>query len=135
MAEKRSISISDKLYREIKEYCEVNNLKLNIFVEGLVRDAFNIERYGATPFANLPQEVKTEDPPKTPPPTLPHDEYAALLFKEKIEDGMKGADKQMEEIVENSPNIEEVREAVDELVFENKSEDKPKKPRKITRLN
>lgn len=137
MADKHSISISDKLYGELKEYCELNNLKLNIFVEGLVQSAFNVERYGSAPFA-LEKELA---PPPKKETTQPVDDYLKVLEKakefDKVIDGMREADKQMEEIVDSIPNIQEVRDAIDELVIneEPKPVDEPVKKKKKIKLN
>ena len=135
MSEKHSISISDRLYSDIKEYCQLNDLKINVFVEELIRKSFNVEKFGETPFS---KKEETEQEPEPKKPVI--DEYAkeieASKFSEKILDGMKTAEKQMAEMVETTPNIQEVQEAVDNIVFDEKPapEEKPKK-RKITRLN
>ena len=47
---KHNISIGERLYKEIKDYCELNSLKLNEFVEGLLKKSFIIEKYGEAPF-------------------------------------------------------------------------------------
>ena len=44
------MEIDKKLYSEIKQYCELNNLKITHFVNEILRKAFNIEKYGNTPF-------------------------------------------------------------------------------------
>ena len=135
MAEKHSVSISDRLYSELKEYCQLNDLKLNIFVEDLIRSAFNVERYGETPFSLNKDE--TPSPKKEILP--PAEDYRKVLETakklDKIIDGIKEGEEEMAAIVESTTNIEDVREAVDNLVFENKTVEEPKKKRKITRLN
>ena len=63
MAEKHNISISDKLYNNIREYCQLNQLKVNSFVEDLLRNALNIEKFGVSPFG--PTNISTKvDAPK-----------------------------------------------------------------------
>ncbi len=69
---KHSISISDKLYQSIKRYCQLNDLKLNTFVEGLLLKAFNVEKYGETPFQNI-------EPVPVAQPIKVVDDYAEQL--------------------------------------------------------
>lgn len=132
MAEKHSVSISEKLYNEIKEYCQLNELKLNIFVEDLIRDAFNVERYGATPFDKKP-EIK---PPEQKQP-IPDNDYVKSLevvkdFHKKILEGVMETEEKEKEAVEDVKPVD-----VSEIIFEEpKTEPEEKKPkRKITRLN
>ena len=51
------IDIDNKLHKQIKEYCGANDLKINDFVNELLKKAFNIERYGLSPFEQTPQTV------------------------------------------------------------------------------
>ena len=50
MAEKHSVSIDGKLYSDLKEYCDYNHLKLNAYVEELIRKQFTVEKFGTSPF-------------------------------------------------------------------------------------
>lgn len=43
------MAIDNKLYDEIKEYCKLNNLKVNEFINKIIRTGFNIEKYGNCP--------------------------------------------------------------------------------------
>ena len=44
--------INDKLYQEIKEYCELNNIEdIDKEINRLLRIGFNIEKYGVSPFS------------------------------------------------------------------------------------
>ena len=57
------MEIDKKLYKDIKSYCELNNLKVSDFINGLLRKAFNIEKYGEKPMLikNNNEEVKFEN--------------------------------------------------------------------------
>lgn len=44
------MEIEKKLYDDIKSYCKLNNLKVNTFINNLLRKAFNVEKYGESPF-------------------------------------------------------------------------------------
>jgi hypothetical protein len=51
--------IETKLHNEIKEYCKLNNLKVNIFINELLKKAFMREKYGEAPF-NVKPKISTE---------------------------------------------------------------------------
>ena len=44
------MQLDNKLYNEIKEYCELNGLKTRDFIHRILKDAFLREKYGDTPF-------------------------------------------------------------------------------------
>ena len=46
------MQLDKELYNEIKEYCELNELKTRDFIHQMLKDAFLIEKYGKTPFSN-----------------------------------------------------------------------------------
>lgn len=48
------MEIDSGLYKEIKDYCKFNNLVAKDYINGLLRKAFNEDRYGKAPFANIP---------------------------------------------------------------------------------
>ena len=75
--ERTQVSISRKLYTDIKEYCTLNGLKLSEYVDGLLKDAFLRDKYGDRPFvANKPHEIeeKEEISPEIPPVGEKNDE-------------------------------------------------------------
>ena len=49
--------IDKKLHLEIKEYCKLNNLKMGEFINELLRKAFNIEKYGISPFSPIEKNI------------------------------------------------------------------------------
>lgn len=51
--------IETKLHNEIKEYCKLNNLKINVFINELLKKAFMREKYGEAPF-NVKPKISTE---------------------------------------------------------------------------
>jgi hypothetical protein len=60
--------IETKLHNEIKEYCKLNNLKINVFINELLKKAFMREKYGEAPF-NVKPKISTElNVPELPPP-------------------------------------------------------------------
>jgi hypothetical protein len=53
--------INDKLYQEIKEYCELNNIEdIDKEINRLLRIGFNIEKYGTSPFSFIPENKVKE---------------------------------------------------------------------------
>lgn len=52
---KHNISVGENLYKDLKEYCELNSLKLNEFAESLLKNALMIEKYGDAPFFTAPK--------------------------------------------------------------------------------
>ena len=44
------MEIDKKLYNEIKAYCDLNGLKVKDYINGLLRQAFNKDKYGEKPF-------------------------------------------------------------------------------------
>lgn len=128
---KKSISIDEKLYSEIKEYCELNGLKLNEFVESLLRKTFTLEKFGDVPFGKVdeePEHIVVKTKLINPIDRITVNAKLTPDGELQILDDMKKADEEMQEIVKNTENLEEVQEDIDNLVFENK-------PKKVIRLN
>lgn len=61
---KHNIQISDRLYRDIKSYCDVNGLKVSEYVEKLLRHEFTADCYGLIPSIFVKEE-ETEEAEKT----------------------------------------------------------------------
>lgn len=60
--------LDTKLHNEIKEYCKLNGLKVNSFINELLKKAFMREKYGETPF-NVKPKISTElNVPELSPP-------------------------------------------------------------------
>lgn len=127
MAEKHSISIDGKLYSNLKEYCELNNLKLNAYVEELIRKQFTIEKFGTSPFDKM-AEV---EPPRQEKKVI--DE-----FYDKAINGMKEPEETTVQIVEAVGGPDKMQDLITDLIFDEKKEEKPvveKPKKKVTRLN
>lgn len=50
-----SISINDKLYNDIKDYCKLNKIKVTNFCNELLEKSFNNLKYGDIPFGVVEQ--------------------------------------------------------------------------------
>lgn len=57
-----NVKIQSKLYNEIKEYCELNELDIDKYVNDKIREGLMLEKYGNTPFLtyNAPKEEEKE---------------------------------------------------------------------------
>lgn len=125
MAEKHSISIDGKLYADLKEYCDLNGLKLNLYAEELIRKQFSIEKFGATPF-DMMEKPAVQKPEK----------HVIDELYDKAINNMKEAEKTTEKIVESVGGPEKMNDIITDLVFDEKKEEpQPKPKRKVTRLN
>ena len=91
---KHNIQIDDDiLYKQIIEYCKINNLKIGAFVTDMLKKQFAIEQYGDIPFGNfndlkpineikpvLSEDYKTPEPIETKAVFIPYE----LKTKETI---------------------------------------------------
>lgn len=84
------MDIDKKLHDDIKAYCKLNGLKMNEYINKLLRNAFNIDRYGISPFSNNKVEIIKDEKPLTPNETL--------VSNNKKEEGVK------KEEIKNSEN-------------------------------
>lgn len=50
-----SISINENLYNDIRQYCELNGLKINVFCCDLLKKGLNTIKYGDIPFGVVEQ--------------------------------------------------------------------------------
>lgn len=55
------MEIDRKLYNEIKDYCELNNLKPRDYIHSLLKKAFMEDKYGKMPPIFTPKQVKEND--------------------------------------------------------------------------
>lgn len=64
---KHFITITDEnLYNDILEYCKLNNEKINVFCQRILREQLLVEKYADTPFGQVIHEVEL-------PPIIPKD--------------------------------------------------------------
>lgn len=58
-SEKHQIAISENIWQKIKDFCTLNNLKANEYVEKALSDAIITDMYGFGPFiTQKPSDVK-----------------------------------------------------------------------------
>lgn len=58
------MEIDKELYKEIKEYCDLNGIKPKEYANNLLRKAFMEDKYGKTPFKRLTPEMVEESKKK-----------------------------------------------------------------------
>ena len=138
---KHNIQIDDDiLYRQIIEYCKINNLKIGAFVTDMLKKQFAIEQYGDIPFGNfndlepineikpvLSEDYKTPEPIETKAVFIPYE----LKTKETIitnvnTDTSKYTEKETPKKYYSEITIEDVNKAVEII---EKHTAKPKKRR------
>lgn len=90
------MEIDKELYKEIKEYCELNGLKARDYIHNLLKKAFISDKYGDRPMVN-PIKIK------------------------KAEEGIK-AEENFDEIVKCVGGDEKYQKIVSDLIFERKTD-------------
>ena len=107
---KHFITITDEnLYNDIVEYCKLNDEKINIFCQRVLKEQLLIEKYGDTPFGGVTHEFEL-------PPVVPIDANAKDVIQPLINQW-----------------IEENTKAINDKIIENIEKDNKKK-KKIRRL-
>lgn len=117
---KHMIQVKNTLYNDIKEYCDLNNLKVNIFINELIEKSFLIEKYGSSPFNNFREKIN--DTVEIPEPIQ---EVIDNHFWEMLDE-----EKPQEEVI---PVPEELKknfeENITKTIIQPKIENKPKRRR------
>ena len=52
--------LNKKLLKDITEYCKLNDLVIEDYINKLLRDAFTIDKYGSTPQITKEKVIKKE---------------------------------------------------------------------------
>lgn len=55
---KHTVLIDEKLYQDIKEYCQYNNLKTGEFINNMLKEKFMSEKYGDSPFDEFRKKIE-----------------------------------------------------------------------------
>ena len=56
--DKHSVLISEKLFQDIKEYCQYNNLKIGDYINTILKEKFMTEKYGESPFDEFRKKIE-----------------------------------------------------------------------------
>lgn len=73
-----SVTIDDKLYEDLKSYCQLNGLKINAFCNKWITEGLMMAKYGDTPFTNYDEPV--HDPYDS---SSPYDEDSPADYTEE----------------------------------------------------
>lgn len=65
--DKHNISIDGKLWSDIKSFCDTNGLKLNVYCEKLLREAFLSAKFGDIPFGVIGSNTGSQNSPENEP--------------------------------------------------------------------
>jgi len=115
------VQISDKLYKDIFAYCELNQLETSTFIEDLLKKYFIIEKYGSRPaiFEKTDKPEETVVVEKKPEPKV---ETKEELVEIEVP-------KEVKKELEEAPFKEVVNVIIEDS---EKKEEKPKKRRKLS---
>ena len=92
--------ISDKLYNDIKAYCELNNLGIERYIGDLLKEAFMKDKYGEKPnISKKPSPVKQEEKLEKP-----------RLIETKAVENQNDTTEEVEDKQENLQVKEEIKE-------------------------
>ena len=121
-----SISINDKLYSEIKEYCDLNKIKVSSFCEEMLKKTLNEAKYGDIPFGRIGSEQINE----------PNESSSSNNAVEPVEKEPQYLSPLAAEYKKEMPIIdkEEAQKIID-MAINGTDHEKNKKPRKTRVLN
>lgn len=56
-----NVNVKEKLYKQIKDYCSINNLPIGEYINDLLQKAFMVDKYGEKPSVlNTPKKKEKE---------------------------------------------------------------------------
>ena len=112
-----NIEIKDKLYKDIENYCTLNELDINQYINGLLKKSFMLDKYGERPpISNtvksdeiIPIDRPMEAPDKTNLEEIKNQETVVVVLKPIDEpiDSLK--DEPINEPI-NEPTSEPIKE-------------------------
>lgn len=131
-----SITINDELYKELKEYCDLNNLKMSNLCGDLLKKGLNELKYGDIPFGIITKPtalpIKQELIPVQPMSFPKGEPLLTEMYKsddEKIESRQESR-----QIVQIEENKEEFRQESRQVVPNEEKKDEAKTKHKRTRV-
>lgn len=129
-----SISINDKLYSEIKEYCDLNKIKVSSFCEEMLKKDLNEAKYGDIPFGRIGSEQINER--KNEQINEPNESSSSNNAVEPVEKEPQYLSPLAAEYKKEMPIIdkEEAQKIID-MAINGTDHEKNKKPRKTRVLN
>jgi hypothetical protein len=122
------MQIDKQLYDEIHEYCKLNELKTRDFIHKILREAFNKEKFGDSPFAfnkkteNIVKETETTIEIKEEKNNIPKNDDKNLDLVMKVFNETLGS--------KISP-VEPIPEPVEQVETKKEENLKPKKKRTL----
>lgn len=127
-----TIQINDKLYTELKEYCDLNNLNISELCNDLLKKGINELKYGDIPFGIIikPTVIPIE---QELVPVQPMSEPSMASLNEQLS---KSDDEKVESIQESRQivQIEENKEEYRQVVPNKEKKEETKTKHKRTRV-
>lgn len=105
-----SITITDSLYNELKEYCDLNNIKVSNLCGDLLKKGINELKYGEIPFGIVVKPVFTPIEQELVP-VQPMSEPSGASLDVKLFKSEEKSEKSIQESVQNV-QIEEKKEEI-----------------------
>lgn len=105
------MEIDKELYKQIKEYCELNGIKPKEYIHNLLSKAFMEDKYGKSPF-NFNTESNGDKS---------FDNIPETVVKTKVQEivkSMKSGDEEFSEIIEQVGGSDKYNDMVSDLIFE-----------------
>lgn len=117
------VEISDKTYEDLKEFCNLNDLKIGQYADKLIREGLMIEMYGDVPFTNyrkppkemveIPVPDKLKEQEDIPPEIQKVvDEHFWDMLEDKKPDEPKYLEPSEEVVNETKERIEQIEETM-----------------------
>ena len=112
-----NIEIKDKLYKDIENYCTLNELDINQYINGLLKKSFMLDKYGERPpiFNTvksdeiIPIDRPMEAPDKTNLEEIKNQETVVVVLKPVDEPIDSVKDEPINEPI-NEPTSEPIKE-------------------------
>ena len=132
------MEINEKLYKEIKEYCTLNELDVGKYINELLRDAFMKDKYGERPFISIKQNKKADEELRQIVDSVGGDEKYAeiitnLIFDDKpAEEKHEGAsyNEDSQEVAPAKVRVERATRMPSKEEYEPKNEERKKSSRR-----
>lgn len=113
-----NVNVKEKLYKQIKDYCSINNLPIGEYINDLLQKAFMVDKYGDKPSVLNVSKKKEEKPIVVVEEQNEADDKKELDFlKETVKSALTAYQKPTEEIT-----LENIKKAIEIAKEEEKTE-------------
>jgi len=110
-----NIKIKDKIFKQIKKYCDLNKLNVNDYIESLIQKLVTADIYGEVPdFVKLSEQKKEEKEEKKSVKEIERLNIEIDLYETTVKQLNELVDKLNQKIqeLENKPPVEVIKEVI-----------------------